>query len=270
MEFAYTAITKDGHHETATIEAPSLAVAGHLLKEQGLLPTELHQQRGGQSVNIFKTFSTVTLAEKLNFVQNLGIMLKAGISISRGMQILVKQTKNARMKVILIDIYSQVEAGKSLAESLDKYPNVFSNIFISMIKVGEMSGNLDASLAYLSIQLQREADLRSKVRGAMIYPSVIVVAMVIIGIAMSIWVLPSLTATFKDSGVPLPATTQVVIFISDFMSHHAVLAVGGRGHGGGHFWPCQGRATGAGAGAGAPAGGGRGGGCLLPLVNLRT
>jgi type IV pilus assembly protein PilC len=225
MEFAYTAITKDGHRETSSIEAPNAASAGHMLKEQGLLPVQLEEKAKGGSFNFLRNIGTVSLAEKINFVENLSIMLKAGISITRGLQILVKQTRNAKFKNILTDVAHQVESGTSLGEAVGKYPNVFSNILVSMIKVGEVTGNLDKSLEYLSIQLQREADLKSKTRGAMIYPSVIVSAMIIIGVLMSIFVLPSLTSTFKDFGAQLPLTTRIVIFISDFMSGHAVVVV---------------------------------------------
>jgi type IV pilus assembly protein PilC len=125
-----------------------------------------------------------------------------------------------------VDIAAQVEGGKSLGEALARHENVFSNIFISMVKVGEMSGNLDKSLEYLTVQLHREADLKSKVRGAMIYPAVIVAAMVIIGILMSIFVLPKLTSIFKEFGtVELPFMTRVVIAVADFMSAHAVITV---------------------------------------------
>lgn len=225
MEFTYRAITKDGHRESASIEAPNLAAAGHLLKEQGLLPMWLEQQSKNSVLNFLKNISTVSLGEKINFVENLGVMLKAGISISRALQILVKQTHNAKFKNILTEVYSQVQQGKGLSESLANYPGVFSNIFFSMIKVGEVSGNLDKSLEYLSIQLQREASLKSKIKGAMIYPSVIVSAMVIIGILMSIFVLPQLTSVFKQFGGNLPPTTRVVIAFSDFMSGHAFLAI---------------------------------------------
>jgi type IV pilus assembly protein PilC len=226
MEFTYTAITKDGYRETATIQAANAAAAGHMLKEQGLLPMELAPARSRASLSFLKGFGRVSLAEKINFIENLSVMLKAGISISRALQIQVKQAKSAKMKKILTDIYSQVEAGKGLSEALGKYPKIFSNIFLSMIKVGEMSGNLDKSLEYLSIQLHRDADLRSKVKGAMIYPSVIVIAMVIIGILMSIFVLPQLTSVFKDFNGSLPMATRIVIGISDFMSNHAILAIG--------------------------------------------
>jgi type IV pilus assembly protein PilC len=225
-EFTYTAIGKDGRKETATIEAANLATAGHMLKEQGLLPTEITEQGVKNASSFFSNMSFISLAEKINFIQNLGVMLKAGISISRCLQILVKQTHNKKFQDILTDVYNQVQQGKGLSDALGKYPEVFPNIVTSMIKIGELSGNLDKSLEYLSIQLEREADLKSKVRGAMMYPSVIMGAMVIIGVLMSIFVLPSLTSIFTEQSVALPLSTRIVIGISNFMSGHAVLAIG--------------------------------------------
>ncbi len=227
MEFSYTAITKSGQKESATIAAPNIAAAGHMLKEQGLLPTHIEEQQKKTVVSFLSNISTISLDEKINFIENLSVMLKAGISISRAMQILVKQTKNVKFKNIISDVYNQVQQGKGLAEALEKYPNVFSNIFFSMVKVGEMSGNLDKSLEYLSIQLHREADLKSKTKGAMIYPSVIMGAMVIIGVLMSIFVLPSLTSVFKEFGGTLPLSTRIVMKFADFMSGNAVLVLGG-------------------------------------------
>ncbi len=227
MDFTYNAITKDGHRESGMIAAGNLAAAGHLLKERGLLPTLLEEHKGLSFLDQLQKLGTVSFAEKIGFAENLGIMLKAGIAVSRALSIQVKQTKNPRFKNILSDIAGQVESGKSLGEALSKYPHNFSNIFVSMIKVGEISGNLEKSLEYLTIQLQRDADLRSKVRGAMIYPSVIVSAMIIIGVFLSIFVLPSLTSTLSDFGTgDLPLTTKVVIAFSDFMSHHAALVIG--------------------------------------------
>lgn len=225
-EFAYTAITKEGQRSTASIQAPSLAAAGHLLKEQGLLPTEISEKNKKVSFAIQNPFGGVSLKEKIGFVDNLGIMLKAGISMPRALQILVKQSKNKKFQSVLGDIYAQIEQGKSLAEALEKYSKIFPNIVISMIKVGEISGNLEKSLEYLSLQLQREADLKSKVRGAMIYPSVIVGAMLLIGILMSIFVLPGLLSIFKEMHANLPPTTRAVMAFSDFMSNHTFLAVG--------------------------------------------
>ncbi len=223
--FTYTAVSKTGEKKTGNIQAPSEAVAGHLLKEQGLLPTGIEEKKKGSIGDFLKSISTISFDEKIAFIENLGIMLKSGISMPRALQIQVKQTKNVRFKNILINIYNQVESGKNLSEALAEHDGVFSNIVVSMMRVGEMSGNLDKSLEYLSIQLHREADLKSKVKGAMIYPSVIVGAMVIIGIAMSIFVLPKLTSIFKGFDTDLPVITKIVIAIADFMSGNAVVVI---------------------------------------------
>lgn len=226
MEFTYTALTKEGHRETGSLQAGNEALAGHLLKEQGLLPTHLEEKRSNTDFfSKFKNIGLVSLDEKIGFVQNMAVMMKAGISVSRALQIIVKQTKSAKFKGIVADIAQQVESGKSLGDALAKYPNVFSNIFVSMVKVGEMSGNLEKSLDYLGIQLQRDADLRSKVKGAMIYPSVIIAAMLIIGVLMAIFVLPGLVAQFKDFSANLPLSTKIVIALSDFMQAHSVLVI---------------------------------------------
>jgi len=226
--FNYVAISKDGQKEAATIDALDALAAGHLLKEQGLMPLELKEKHDrGAFLGALSGLRGVPLKQKIVFIEDLHIMLKSGITAPRALKIIAKQTKNKKFQNIVYDLSSQVEAGKSMHEAMATYPKIFSHIFISMVKVGELSGNLEKSLEYLSIQLEREADLKSKTKGAMIYPGVIVSAMVIIGVLMAIFVLPQLTATFKDSNVPLPITTKIVVFASDFMSTHAVLVIGG-------------------------------------------
>jgi type IV pilus assembly protein PilC len=154
-------------------------------------------------------------------------MLKSGIPVSRSMRILAKQTRTKRFAKVLESLEQAVENGSQLYEAMQAHTDVFSDIFVSMIKVGELSGNLELSLAQLSVQLEREADLKSRVRGAMIYPSVIVCAMVIITIVMSIFVLPKLTSVFKEFKSDLPTATKIVVGFSDFMAGHAILVIVG-------------------------------------------
>ncbi len=219
--FTYTALTKEGRHESATIEAADYISAGHLLKQQGLMPVEIRAAK--EKKTGFSLGGSVKLRDKIVFIEDLSIMLKSGIAAPRALKIIAKQTKNKKFNAIVSDIAHQVESGKSLHEALEVYPKVFSHIFASMIKVGEMSGNLEKSLEYLSIQLEREADLKSKTKGAMIYPSVIVFAMVIIGFLMAVFVLPKLTATFKEFGGELPLMTRIVVALTDFISGNAIL-----------------------------------------------
>jgi type IV pilus assembly protein PilC len=151
-------------------------------------------------------------------------MIKSGIAAPRALKIIAKQTKNKKFQDCVSDVAHQVESGKSLHEALEMYPKIFSHIFVSMIKVGELSGNLEKSLEYLGVQLEREADLKSKTKGAMIYPAVIVGAMVIMGFLMAVFVLPKLTATFKEFGGKLPLMTRIVVGLTDFMSNNSILA----------------------------------------------
>jgi type IV pilus assembly protein PilC len=227
MEFKYVAINKDGNSEADTVQAGSYHEAVGFLHQKGLIPTEIKETKPKFSTSLMTRLSGVSLQDKILFVQNLSIMLKAGIPLTKGVKILANQTKNPKMREILTTIYNEVEAGKSVGDALAKYPNIFQNIFISMFKVGELSGSLDKSLEQLSIQLQREHELTSKTKGAMIYPVVVLFAILVVGILMSIFVLPALVGIFKDSQMTLPLMTRIVIAFVDFMSGHTFLALGG-------------------------------------------
>ncbi len=223
--FAYTAVTKDGKRETGELEAANFLSAGHLLKEQGMIPMELVEKSNFRISDYLANFSNIALKDKIAFIQNLDLLLKSGVAAPRAMKIIAKQTANKKFKKIIEALAGQVEAGKSMHEAMSLYPKVFSHIFLSMIEVGELSGNLEKSLEYLRIQLQRESDLKSKTKGAMIYPAVIVSAMVIIGVLLAIFVLPKLTSTFKDFDAELPILTRIVIVISDFAAANSVLVI---------------------------------------------
>lgn len=225
--FNFSAASKSGKIESGTLEAANLVAAGHLLKEQGLIPLDLSEKKSRDFMQALQALGTVPLKEKIAFIQNLDLLLRSGVSAPRAMRIIAKQTANKKFKGVINTMAGNVEAGKSLHDTIAAYPKIFSHIFVSMVEVGELSGNLEKSLEYLRIQLQREADLKSKTKGAMIYPGVIISAMVVIGIALSIFVLPSLTATFKDFDTDLPAITKAVIAFADFMSAHSIIVIGG-------------------------------------------
>ncbi len=225
MEYKYSALNKEGGTETDRINAGSYHEAVKALHDKGLIPTDISEMKTSFFSGLVSRFSTVSLQDKILFIQNLSVMVKAGIPLIKALKILANQTKNPKLKVILEEVHAGVESGKPMAELLSLYPTVFSNIFVSMFQVGEASGTLDNSLEHLTIQMQREHDLISKVKGAMIYPAVIIFAIVTVGVLMSIFVLPSLVGIFKDSGMKLPLTTRVVIAFVDFMSGHTLLAL---------------------------------------------
>lgn len=199
------------------------------LRREGLLITSvksIEDTTGGVSVKFFDRFTSVPLKEKMVFTRNLAVMVSSGLTVSRAIHNLSLQTKNKRFQKILQTVYEDVQAGKQLSEGLAKYPSVFNELFVNMISVGEVSGNLEEVLDILAVQLEKEHDLLSKVRGALIYPAVIVVAMIGIGILMLTYILPKITQVFQDMEVQLPATTLFIMAMSDFVRNHWIITAG--------------------------------------------
>ncbi len=197
------------------------------LRTEGLLMTSHKEVKVSASINIkfLDRFKRVPLKEKMTFTRNLGVMVSSGLTVSRAIENLTEQTRHKHFKSVLKSVNEDLQAGKSLGEGLSRFPNVFSELFVNMIAVGEVSGNLEEILDILALQLEKEHDLISKVRGALIYPLVIVAAMVGIGVLMLVYILPKITSVFVDMEVELPATTQFIIAMSDFLRNHYILAI---------------------------------------------
>lgn len=195
------------------------------LRVEGMLLTSLKEEKADSvlQVKFFDRFKTVPLKEKMTFTRNLSVMVSSGLTVSRAINNLSLQTKNKTFKKILESVNDDLQSGKTLSEGLAKYPVVFNELFVNMVYVGEVSGNLEEVLDILALQLEKENDLLSKVRGALIYPAVIVVAMIGIAILMLVYILPKITGVFKDMNVELPATTMVIMAISDFIRGHAII-----------------------------------------------
>jgi len=170
-------------------------------------------------------FSRVPLKERLFFVQHLSIMLKAGISLSVALKTLAKQTQNKYFIHILHVLADKVEKGQTFSESLKPFEKVFGELFIAMIEAGELSGKLEEVLLELFLQMKKEHKLISKVKGALTYPAVIIVAMVGIGTFMMIAVVPKITEMFDDLDAELPLPTKIVIKVSDILIHHGLFAL---------------------------------------------
>lgn len=167
----------------------------------------------------------VALRDKIVFTKNLQIMIRTGMSLSRSMLTLAEQTDNKYFKKILADVQQNIEKGNTFADSLKKYPRVFNEIFVSMVESGELSGNLEEVLDYLQTQMKKDHELIAKVRGAMIYPSVVVIAMLGIGTAMMIFVIPKLISIFDEFKTELPLPTKILIATSNFLTANWFLAL---------------------------------------------
>ncbi|MFA6383148.1 MAG: type II secretion system F family protein [Parcubacteria group bacterium] len=178
-------------------------------------------------VNFLDRFSSIPVSEKMMFARNLSVMISSGLPLSRAIKNITSQTKNKRFIKVLEDIQEGLQSGNTFADSLTKYPGIFNELFVNMVRVGEASGNLEEVLNILAGQLEKEHEIISKVKGAMTYPAVILVAMMGIGVLMMIFVVPQITGVFKDLNANLPPTTQFIISASDFMKYHYLILIFG-------------------------------------------
>lgn len=230
--FYYTAKTQKGETKNGTLEVKDEESLAQTLRQEGLvlisarvLEEEKKKKKIPLIAKIKGIFGRVSLVEKLMFTRHLAVMIGAGFSLHKGLEVLVKQTENQNFKKIINNLVVGIRKGETFADNLVKYPRVFNNFFVSMIRVGEKGGNLEEVLKILSQYLKKEHDFRTKIKGAMVYPAVIVVAMIIIGIVMMVSVVPKITSMFKELHVTLPFTTRIVIAISDFLSNYFIIAV---------------------------------------------
>ncbi len=218
-KFLYIAKKSDGTSQTGTLDAPSEPDVRNILVKRGLLPVKISQISQPDRFNILKWQRGVPLVQKLFFTQNLEVMIRSGFSLGLALQTLILQMSNKKMRAVVEAVTADVQSGISFTDALRKHPRVFSEIFISMIAAGEASGKLEEVLKRLATQLKKDHQLIAKVRNALTYPIIVVVAMIGIGIAMFILVIPKLIEIFQESRVELPLPTRLLIATSNFMAH---------------------------------------------------
>ena len=226
-KFNFKALKPSGETYEASRESSDKFSLYREVKNEGDTVVDVSEAKTGRNILIstaLAIFGRVTTHEKVVFAKNLGAMLGAGLSLSRALSIIERQTKNKGLKKITASLSESVSQGKTLSEAMKDHPQVFSKLLVSMVGAGEESGSLAESLTIVSVQMNNMYKLQKKVKGAMLYPAVIIVVMFIIGILMLIYVIPGLTKTFKEVNVELPMSTKAVIFISDFLGNNAITA----------------------------------------------
>jgi type IV pilus assembly protein PilC len=196
--------------------------------QKGETPISIEELKNGneQGFSLNKNiFGRISLSEKIIFTNNLSGMLSAGLSLNRALLILQKQSKNFVLNKVLSDLSESINKGNTLSEGMKRHPKVFSGIFIPMIRAGEESGSLPKTLIEVGLTLKKSYDLNKKIKGAMTYPSIILGAMLLIGVFMMIYVVPTLTKTFKELNTELPSSTKFIIWVSDSISQHFILFI---------------------------------------------
>ncbi len=230
--FTYSATNQEGKISAGEREAPDDKALAQALKQEGMMMLEAHAKQGLASrfnIDIGEMagkFLPISIVDKMFFARNLSVMVAAGLSLTKAMEALGQEAKNPRFRRVIADVNDNVVKGKSFADSLRVHEKVFGELFVNMIEVGETTGKLTLVLKMLANQMKKDNTLRKRVRGALAYPGFIVVALAGVGTLMMIYVVPSLTAVIKELGVPLPATTRVIIALSDNLIRYGLWMLG--------------------------------------------
>lgn len=229
MKFKYQARNKEGQVKEGFVVAASQQKAESLLVENGYIIIGLTEQKEN-FLSRFNFFAgRVSYKDLVIFSRQLATLIAARVPILQSLRILEGQLQNKRLVAVVRETIASVENGESLSLALSKNPQIFGNIYISLVRAGEASGSVARSLEYLADQLEKDYELRSKVKGAMTYPAFILSALVVVGLLMFKFVLPNLTAVLKEQGGELPFASKILIGATNFVDGYwwlIIIAIG--------------------------------------------
>lgn len=223
--YIYKAYDKDNKIIDGEYEASSDKEVVDYLTKHFLTPVSVHTTSKGKNLLAIDLFDTVSSIDIVFLIRNLATTIKAGLSIVESIDILIKDTKKKLMKKILQGVKAKIENGQSLSAGFEDYKNSFPPIFIGMIKAGEASGQLDKSLSELARYLSKEYTLRGKIKSALTYPIILLIAATLVVTLMLVFVLPKLTQSFAQSGVTLPWITKAFLFLSNMLTYSFILDI---------------------------------------------
>lgn len=223
--YGYEALDKSGKVIKGSIDADSVDQAKVLIKKQGYVPTSIKEQSlMTKDINI-QFGGKVTPRDMSVFCRQFVSMNKAGVSILECLKLLAEQTENAILQKAIGAVRSDVEKGEALATALAKHPKVFPNLMVTIVAAGEASGSLDVSLERMADQFEKSAKTKALVKKAMIYPAMVAIVAVIVVIVMLVWVIPNYMEMFDSLGSELPALTQAVVNMSEFIQNYWMIII---------------------------------------------
>ncbi|MDD3190430.1 MAG: type II secretion system F family protein [Candidatus Pacebacteria bacterium] len=228
MKFKYRAITISGNEQVGKIEASGQEKAVELLQKHRLVIVSIDPIKEWFSfAKISSVVRRVSSKKIVMFSKELSILLSSGVSLVEALRIQYEQEESAFFKEQIFAIASMVDDGDSFSNALSHFPKTFSDFYINIVRSGEISGKMQEALLHLADYVEKNYMLASKVKNALLYPAVILIGFAGMGAAMMIFVVPQLTAIFKENEVELPLATKVLVAVSDFMSNNLVLLLVG-------------------------------------------
>lgn len=219
LTFKYTARnTTTGEKISAVVQADNEQAAAKLIRKEGLTPLDIQIETKGSSFG--QKFSKVKAKDRVLFSRQLSTLIDAGLPLMQSLHSVYDQTSNKALRTVISQVINDVESGTTLSAAMTKHPKVFNKVYLSMIAAGETSGTLNQALDRLALQQEKDADLSGKIRGAMVYPVIVLLVMFVVLGFMLVKVLPQVQGLYAGlPGAKLPAITTVLLAISHFITH---------------------------------------------------
>lgn len=219
MKLSYKATTEDGKIVQGELDAKDVQEAAFFLRNKNYLPIHIEEIKTKDVLPFMSLFQRTSTNDLVLFTRQLSSMLTSGLTLMQSLNILKEQVQNEAMREVVTSIITDVQEGKTFAQAVEKFPKMFSQVYVSLIKAAESSGFLDKVLLRLADNLEKDQRLKSTIRSALAYPIIIVVLMVLVIGVMMIFVIPQLTALYQNLNIALPLPTQIVVNLSNFTIH---------------------------------------------------
>lgn len=224
--FTYTARDNTtGSVVNSIIQADSERSAASILLSQELSPLSITEQNRGSILD--KITNRIRGKDKVFFTRQLSTLVEAGLPITQSLHTILDQTKNKRMQEVIQDIITSVEGGKTLHDAVAKHPDVFNNIYIALVRAGETSGTLDRSLKRLADQQEKDEAMMRRIRGAMYYPSIVLLVIVMVLVFMLVTIIPQIEQLYAGLNKPLPLATAALVWMANAVKYYWYLIIGG-------------------------------------------
>lgn len=217
MRLSYKAVGKDGKVVTGLIEAKDISEAAIYLRTRELIPVTIAKKEKNKLLEAIPFLKGSKTADVIFFTRQLSSMLSSGLTLVRALEILKQQVQSVYMLEVMDAIISDIEGGSSFSTSIAKHQDMFSPIYVSIIKTAEESGLLDKALLRLADNLEKQAKLRSSIKGALMYPIIVILLMIVVVVIMMVFVIPQLSILYENLNIPLPLPTLIIVGMSKFI-----------------------------------------------------
>ncbi len=223
MKFNFKAKTQTGEYKEGTIDSPNQETAASYLQKNNLLPVKIEgisSSKNDLSKVFYKYYDRVGAKDLMEFFKQLAILIDARVPIVLSLTAISEQTINKYLVKVIEEMIIDIENGISFSAAMEKHTDIFSNLSISIIRVGENSGNLKKSIDYVSENIERNYNLSNRIKAALTYPAIILVVFSLVGFLTLSFIVPKLTVIIKELGAEIPWYTQLIISLSDFMANY--------------------------------------------------